>query len=73
VAPGIRILNAGDRAVLDNVAPGVFDDMLDPRLVAWSLTDDRRHLAVAIDAGQVIGFACGSTPRLEGRRRRTIM
>ena len=52
-----RILRSGDRAILDNVAPEVFDDPLDPRLVAEFLDDQRHHLAVAVDGGQVIGFA----------------
>jgi ribosomal protein S18 acetylase RimI-like enzyme len=59
VASETRILHAGDQMVLDNVAPGVFDHPLDPRLVAEFLDDDRHHLAVAVDQGQVIGFASG--------------
>ena len=55
----IKILDSGDRAVLDNVAPDVFDDALDPRLVAEFLGDGRHHLAVAVDQGQVVGFASG--------------
>ena len=55
----IRILLPGDRAMLDNVAPDVFDNTLDPRLVAEFLGDNRHHLAVAIDQGQVVGFASG--------------
>jgi ribosomal protein S18 acetylase RimI-like enzyme len=55
----LRILRSGDQAVLGNVAPGVFDNALDPRLVAEFLGDDRHHLAVAIAQGQVIGFASG--------------
>jgi hypothetical protein len=48
VVSEIRILQANDRAVLDNVASGVFDNALDSRLVAEFLGDDRHHLAVAI-------------------------
>jgi aminoglycoside 6'-N-acetyltransferase I len=59
VAPEIKILHPNDRAVLDNVAPGVFDNALDSRLVAEFLGDERHHLVVAIDQGQVIGFASG--------------
>ena len=55
----IRMLTASDRAVLDNVAAGVFDGAIDPRLAAEFLDDPRHHLAVAIDGGQVIGFASG--------------
>jgi ribosomal protein S18 acetylase RimI-like enzyme len=57
--PEIRILESGDDAVLRNVAPGVFDNALDPALVAEFLHDKRHHLAVAIDDGQVVGFASG--------------
>ena len=55
----IRILLSGDQAVLDNVSPGVFDDVLDPQLVAEFLGNDRHHLVVAVDQGQVVGFASG--------------
>lgn len=59
MASETRILHSGDQAVLDNVAPGVFDNALEPRLVAEFLGDDRHHLVVAVDQGQVIGFASG--------------
>ena len=55
----VTILGSADRMVLDNVAPGVFDNALDPRLVAEFIDDSRHHLAVAIDQGQVVGFASG--------------
>jgi ribosomal protein S18 acetylase RimI-like enzyme len=55
----IRVLTADDRAVLANVAPDVFDEAIDPRLAAEFLADPRHHLAVAIDGGQVVGFASG--------------
>jgi len=54
-----RILDSGDQATLQNVAPGVFDNALDPTLVAEFLRDTRHHLAVAIDQYQVVGFASG--------------
>jgi ribosomal protein S18 acetylase RimI-like enzyme len=57
VAVEIKILRAGDEAILTNVAPEVFDNPLDPRLVAEFLGDERHHLVVAVDQGQVIGFA----------------
>jgi ribosomal protein S18 acetylase RimI-like enzyme len=53
------ILDSSNQAVLTNVAPGVFDNAIDPRLVSEFLSDPRHHLAVAIDRGQVIGFASG--------------
>ena len=55
----VRILTAADIPVLDHVAPEVFDDHLQPALVAEFLRDDRHHLAVAIDQGEVVGFASG--------------
>lgn len=54
-----RILDSRDRAVLAHVAPGVFDNAIDPRLLSEFLSDHRHHLAVAIDRSQVIGFASG--------------
>ena|SRR5688572_30192481 len=54
-----RILESRDRAALAAVAPGVFDNAIDPALVSEFLSDPRHHLAVAIAGGQVIGFASG--------------
>jgi len=59
MAVEIKILRSGDRAILDHVAPGVFDSPLDPRLVTEFLGDARHHLVVAIDRGQVVGMASG--------------
>jgi GNAT superfamily N-acetyltransferase len=53
----IRLLTAADAALLDRVAPDVFDEPLQPALVAEFLADDRHHLVVAVDDGVVIGFA----------------
>ena len=53
----IRILEAGDEAVLASVAPGVFDNDVDPGLTREFLSDARHHLAVALDGGLVVGFA----------------
>lgn len=55
----IRLLGAADAAVLSRVAPGTFDHDVDPALSAEFLRDPRHHLAVAIDAGVVVGFASG--------------
>ena len=55
----IRLLRSADRAILDNVAPDVFDDPLNPHLVSEFLGDERHHLVVAIDGGQIIGFVSG--------------
>ena len=59
VSADIRILKSGDEAILKNIAPRVFDNALEPRLVAEFLRDDRHHLAVAMEHGQVVGFASG--------------
>ena len=53
----IRMLDPGDTAVLDNVAPGVFDNAIDQHWTAEFLADDRHHMAVALDDGQVVGMA----------------
>lgn len=55
----IRILEAGDAAILANVADDVFDAALDASLVDEFLRDPRHHLAVAIDRQQVVGCASG--------------
>lgn len=53
----LRILRNGDESALANVAPDVFDDPIDVRATAEFLSDQRHHLAVAIDNGLVVGFA----------------
>ena len=53
----IRVLRAGDEAVLARVRPGVFDDPIDARTAREFLADARHPIAVAIDADDVIGFA----------------
>jgi ribosomal protein S18 acetylase RimI-like enzyme len=55
----IRILGDGDGALLENVAPEVFDNPVDARWSAEFLADPRHHLAVALDAGAVVGMASG--------------
>lgn len=55
----IRMLSAADAAVLERVAADVFDEQVDPRAAQLFLADSRHHLAVACDAGVVIGFASG--------------
>lgn len=57
--PTIRVLTADDAAALDRVAPGVFDQPIDPRWSAECLADPRHHLAVAIEDGVIIGMASG--------------
>ncbi|MGH9347730.1 MAG: GNAT family N-acetyltransferase [Vicinamibacterales bacterium] len=55
----IRILRAGEEAVLAKVAPDVFGCPIDAAGARSFLRDPRLHLAVAIDAGVVVGFASG--------------
>jgi GNAT superfamily N-acetyltransferase len=49
----IRLLGPDDGAVLDRVAPDVFDYPVAPRWAAEFLGDPRHHLAVALDDGVV--------------------
>jgi ribosomal protein S18 acetylase RimI-like enzyme len=53
----VRVLGPDDAAILGSVAPDVFDHEIHPRWSAEFLLDPRHHLAVAIDDGQVVGFA----------------
>jgi ribosomal protein S18 acetylase RimI-like enzyme len=55
----IKVLSAGDATLLENAADDVFDDALQPALVAEFLRDPRHHLVVAVDAGRVVGFVSG--------------
>jgi aminoglycoside 6'-N-acetyltransferase I len=59
MAAEVKLLTRADSKVLDHVAPGVFDRGISPRLRDEFLNDPRHHLAVAIEAGQVVGFASG--------------
>ena len=59
MAVEIRVLASGDESVLMNVAAEVFDNPIDPDLTREFLADPRHHIAVAIDDGQVVGFASG--------------
>ena len=52
----IRILRPQDLAVLDRVAPDVFDHPINRERTAEFLNDPRHHLAVAVDEGVVVGF-----------------
>ena len=53
----IHMLGPSDAALLDRVAPGVFDNAIEPRWTAEFLADPRHHMAVALDDGQVVGMA----------------
>jgi aminoglycoside 6'-N-acetyltransferase I len=52
----IRMLGPGDDAVLERVAPGVFDDDIGADTTREFLDDPRHHIAVAIEDGVVVGF-----------------
>ena len=52
----IKLLAPSDDAILQHVAPGVFDDPIHAARAAEFLADPRHHLAVALDEGVVIGF-----------------
>lgn len=53
----IRILTANDASVLGRVAPGVFDEPVQPQWITEFLSDGRHHLAVAVEEGIVVGMA----------------
>jgi len=53
----IRVLQAADTLVLQNVASGVFDDPIVLQAAQGFLNDPHHHLVVAIENGIVIGFA----------------
>lgn len=54
-----RLAGPDDAALLARAAGDVFDHPVDPDLTAEFLSDPRHHLAIAIDAGQVVGMASG--------------
>lgn len=53
----VRVLQAGDEAILANAADDVFDDPIDRAATTAFLRDPRHHLAVALDDDLVVGFA----------------
>src|SRR5215212_10257909 len=52
----IHLLNEADSAVLERIAPEVFDYPVDARWTAIFFADPRHHLIVAIDDGVVVGM-----------------
>lgn len=52
----IRVLGRGDAAVFRNVASGVFDNRVDPKLAEEFLADPRHHMAVALASEQIVGM-----------------
>lgn len=56
----IRNLGPEDAHILDRVRPGTFDNEIDPSR-AWAFLATRiNELVVALDRGEVIGFASGT-------------
>ncbi len=55
----IRLLGPADAAVLNVVAPDVFDNPIDPRWTAEFFADPRHHIVVALDGETVVGVATG--------------
>jgi len=55
----IRLLGAADLAILEHVDPDVFDEPVRPDLAARFLENPSNLLAVAIQAGTVVGMASG--------------
>ncbi len=53
----IQILGEQDQAMLEQVAPDLFDQKIEPALVAEFLRDPRHHMAVALAEKTVVGFA----------------
>jgi ribosomal protein S18 acetylase RimI-like enzyme len=53
----IILLRRGDEAVLAAVADGVFDNDVDEQAAREFLSDERHHIAVAVENGLVVGFA----------------
>lgn len=57
----IRKLGPGDEAVLQTVAPGVFDEPVRPDLAARFLATPTYRIFVALDGGLVVGMCTGFT------------
>ena len=53
----VRLLTGADSSVLRRVAAGVFDNPVDPAQTREFLADPRHHICVAIEDGEVVGFA----------------
>jgi aminoglycoside 6'-N-acetyltransferase I len=53
----VRLLGGHEASVLERVAPGVFDNAVDPRWTAEFFADPRHHLVVALDGDVVVAMA----------------
>jgi aminoglycoside 6'-N-acetyltransferase I len=57
----IRKLGPGEEAVLEKVAPGVFDETVRPELAKRFLATPNYRIVVALDGDLVVGMATGFT------------
>ena len=57
LVPEVALLEADDAGLLGRVAREVFDGPLRASLTREFLEDPRHHLVVALEAGEVVGFA----------------
>jgi len=53
----IQLLDSSNASVLDCVAPGVFDNPIDPRWMGEFIADPRHHMVIALLDGLVVGMA----------------
>ncbi len=51
----VRLLSAGEAHVLNNLAPGLFDEGVNGPITAAFFADPRHHLIVALDGDLVVG------------------
>ena len=57
--PVVRMLGVHEALLLDRLAEGVFDEPINAQWCAEFFADPRHHVAVALDAGVVVGMATG--------------
>jgi GNAT superfamily N-acetyltransferase len=55
----IRLLAPGDEGLLERASDEVFDHATRPDAVAEFLADPRHHVVVALEDGELVGFASG--------------
>lgn len=60
MAVDVKLLRAGDEAVLDHLDPEVFDDAIDPSAAKRFLADPNHRLVVALEGHVVVGFVSGT-------------
>jgi ribosomal protein S18 acetylase RimI-like enzyme len=55
----VRMLDSSDEGAFSNIAPDVFDNVVETALTREFLADPRHHMAVALCRGQIVAFASG--------------